>query len=138
MIRAFAGLPIWALLLTACGGEGAEPIGDHPPRNLSDWGLFEGAPALQMPADGVIGYAVNTELFSDHAQKLRFVRVPPGEAAGYHPSAALEFPVGTVLVKTFAYPADPGIPEGPLELIETRLLVRTHAGWQASDRPNLL
>jgi uncharacterized repeat protein (TIGR03806 family) len=106
-----------------------------PPRALSAWGLFAD-PARQAPATGVIPFEVNTPLFTDHALKRRFYRLPPGTAATYRDPDVLEFPVGTVLVKTFANLArDPGADaaEGdpPLRLLETRLLVRRQTGWVA-------
>lgn len=99
--------------------------GPKPPRNLSEFGLFDDLGA-QEPAEGVLPYSLKTALFSDHATKLRFVYVPDGKAAEYDPVEAFAFPVGSVLVKTFAYPAG-----DRLRLIETRLLIRQDSGWKA-------
>src|SRR6185369_9158351 len=85
--------------------------------------------------------------------KLRTVWMPAGRAARYSPDRAFDFPVGTILSKTFYYPrdtraggaeaavletddAEPGAPAAGLDLsrvrvIETRLLVRREAGWVA-------
>lgn len=131
MSRVLVAAILCALVVTACAGHEEEVGGMTPPRLLSSWGLFEAPMAGMDPAPGVLPYSVNTELFSDHSQKSRFVRLPAGEAASYHPSAAFDFPVGAVLVKSFAYPEDPGQPDGPQRLIETRLLVRVEGGWRA-------
>ncbi|MFM2401245.1 MAG: hypothetical protein RI950_762 [Bacteroidota bacterium] len=39
--------------------------------NLSDYGFFKGTVKDQIPADGVMPYALNSPLFSDYASKLR-------------------------------------------------------------------
>jgi uncharacterized repeat protein (TIGR03806 family) len=101
----------------------------RPPRKLSEWKLFEGGGATQKPAPGVIAYDVNVPLFSDHADKHRFVRLPPGAKATYKAEGPFDFPVGTVLVKTFAYAKDKRDPSKGERLLETRLLVRRPTGW---------
>lgn len=117
-------LALLALLaLPAAAGE------YRPPRKLSEWGLFQGNGSTQMPAPGVIAYDVNVPLFSDHADKHRFVRVPRGTSAVYKGEGPFEFPVGTVLVKTFAYHKDKRDPSKGERLLETRLLVRRPSGW---------
>lgn len=100
------------------------------PRSLSALGLFLD-PASQTPAEGVLPYDLATPLFTDYALKFRFVFVPPGTAARYDADQAFAFPVGTALVKTFAYPADFRQPEADLRLIETRILAHTARGWRA-------
>lgn len=96
-------------------------LAKKPAKWLSAYGLFADGPA-QIPAEGVTPYDLATPLFSDHAEKLRFVWTP--SPARYDADEAFEFPVGSVLVKTFAYPDGAG-------LIETRLLIRQEAGWKA-------
>ncbi len=95
---------------------------------LADYGLFD---ASGRPAAGVQPYTLNTPLFSDGAEKARFVWLPPGTRADYRASGALAFPVGTVLVKRFAFPADARAPGANLTPIETRLLIHRPAGWVA-------
>ena len=101
----------------------------EPPALLSAWGLFRGNGATQEPADGVVPYDINTPLFSDYAVKYRFIRLPPGTAAQYHDTDIFAFPVGTILVKSFAYPRDFRAPAQGRRLIETRLLVHQRDGW---------
>ena len=95
---------------------------------LADYGMFD---AAGRPAPGVQSYTLNTPLFSDGAEKYRFAWLPPGTNAEYRPSGALAFPVGTVLVKRFAFPADLRQPMQNVRPIETRLLIRRPAGWVA-------
>jgi uncharacterized repeat protein (TIGR03806 family) len=124
-----AGRALWLLvavsLAAACTGE--RWSAEEPPERLSAYGLFENA-ATQTPAPGVLPYRLNTPLFSDYASKYRFVKLPVGAAASYRDQGPLEFPVGTVLAKTFAYPAGDD-PARPLRLIETRILIHGERGW---------
>jgi len=95
---------------------------------LSSYGLFrDGDPRL--PAEGVVPYDLNTPLFSDYTSKYRFVKLPPGSHATYDPQEAFEFPVGTIIAKTFTMPHDMRSPEAGERWIETRLLVHEPSGW---------
>ena len=60
---------------------------------------------------------------------MRFVYVPEGERLGYVKNKVFIFPVGSTLIKTFAYLNN----NGPLDkqLLETRLLINTQSGWKA-------
>lgn len=80
----------------------------------------------------VTPYALNTPLFSDYAEKQRFLYLPPGTHARYRQSGVLDFPVGATLVKTFAYPADFRRPNADVRKLETRLLIRKRTGWVAT------
>ncbi len=104
-----------------------------PKENLSEYGFFQGKPADQLPADGVIPYRLNTPLFSDYAEKLRFVKLPTATTVAYNPDRVLDFPVGTVIIKTFFYPQDMRHPKAGRRLLETRLLVREDTGWKALE-----
>jgi len=101
-----------------------------PPKLISGFGFFADA-AKQQPAQGVVPYHLATPLFSDFAEKYRFAYVPPGQLATYSQDEAFAFPVGTALIKTFAFPADLRTPDIDVRLIETRVLLRHEAGWQA-------
>jgi uncharacterized repeat protein (TIGR03806 family) len=96
------------------------------PKKLSEWALFRVRAGALTPNKGVVPYDLNTPLFSDYASKYRFVWMPDGTAAQYREDGPLEFPVGTVLAKTFAFPVDGSNTE---RLIETRLLVHATSGW---------
>ncbi len=97
---------------------------------LSAYGFFKGDLAMQEPADGVIPYHLNTPLFTDYAEKLRFVKVPAGAKLQYNDSAVFDFPVGSSLIKTFYYPNDFRDPSKGRRLIETRLLIHEAGGWK--------
>jgi uncharacterized repeat protein (TIGR03806 family) len=123
-------LPIAAALAASLLSAGA--LHDNaPPQRLSDFGFFAGQPAAQRPAEGTIPYRLNTPLFSDNATKHRFLRLPAGATVAYNDSSVFDFPVGTALVKTFAFPMDARNPVKGERLIETRVLIREAAGWKA-------
>jgi len=98
------------------------------PRFLSEFGFFQDM-QNQIPSKGVHPYSLVNPLFSDQTDKLRFVYVPEGQKLGYVKDKVFIFPVGSTLIKTFAYLNN----NGPMEqqLLETRLLINTNAGWKA-------
>ena len=120
------------LVPAAPAGAGGFPaiLADKPPRLLSQYGFFAG-PGIEHPAEGVVGYDLATPLFSDNAVKFRHVVLPEGAAARYDGEEVLDFPAGTALIKTFAYPADFRKPDEDIRLVETRLLLRQKSGWLA-------
>jgi uncharacterized repeat protein (TIGR03806 family) len=123
------------MLLVAAGcGSARVPVKEvdltgEPPEQLSEYGLFLGNGATQEPAAGVVPYDLNSALFSDYAYKYRFVRLPPGTSATYSENDVFQFPVGTIIVKTFAYPHDMRDLSQGQRLLETRLLILKADGW---------
>ena len=125
------------------------------PESLADWGLFTVKDGRITPHQGMVTYELQTPLFSDYAQKWRTVWMPKGAAATYDADKSFDFPVGTIVTKTFYYTvpdsaAKPGESTAVLKmtpatyqrgidgldlrhvrLIETRLLVRRANGWEA-------
>ncbi|MFP2908873.1 SO2930 family diheme c-type cytochrome [Pyxidicoccus sp. 3LFB2] len=103
------------------------------PTSLSELGLFTGSPATGglQPVEGNVPYALTTPLFSDYSLKSRTLYIPPGKTAGYRASDLLDLPVGTLITKTFSFPADLREPEKNVRVIETRVLVRQPGGWEA-------
>ena len=79
--------------------------------------------------EGGVLYELTTPLFSDYASKYRVLFLPPGEPAVWNegnrnlPNATLDFPVGTVIAKTFSFRN--GADE---QIVETRLLIHRDAG----------
>lgn len=98
---------------------------------LSEYHFFEGPLSHLKPARGVFPYSLNTPLFSNYAEKLRFIKVPDGTKARYRDSAVFDFPTGTILIKNFYYPKDFRKPDKGRLILETRLLVSEASGWQA-------
>ncbi len=115
-----------------CNAPGSGPnwdafVVDCP--NLGDYRLFEGGDPTATPLGGGLPYDLTTALFSDYASKYRVVFLPPAEAAGYRADDTLEFPVGTIIAKTFTFPDDLGDPGSPETVVETRLLIHRTSGW---------
>jgi uncharacterized repeat protein (TIGR03806 family) len=125
------------------------------PQLLSAWRQLETRQGRLELAEGVTPYTLNSPLFSDYAHKLRTVWMPEGAGgAVYDPDGPFDFPVGTVVTKTFYYPEpddgmpDDGVPDDGMvvrsdltsevlgsltlddvRLVETRVLVRRDDGW---------
>jgi uncharacterized repeat protein (TIGR03806 family) len=122
-----------AMVLMARGGwAGAGPtVSDgaitspENPASLSVFGLFDGG--ADRPVASLIPYRLGTPLFSDYAEKERFLYLPKGSAPTLDANGKLQFPVGTALIKSFGYPDA----SGKLKIIETRLLLNRPTGWVA-------
>lgn len=91
------------------------------PQTLSEYGFYTDAAGTK-PAPGVIPYRLNTPLWSDGAEKARFVYLPPGTMAKGKDDGLLDLPVGAALIKSFAFGG---------KLIETRVLLHRADGWVA-------
>jgi uncharacterized repeat protein (TIGR03806 family) len=128
-VLAAAAAGLWAVWLVGCARQEAPRAEAVPPQKLSEFALFVGNGSTQQPAEGVIPYDLNSPLFTDYADKFRFVKLPPGTSARYSENDAFDFPVGTLIAKTFAYPADARKPGENRRLIETRILQHTPQGW---------
>ena len=100
-------------------------LSDGLPRVLSDYRFFKDAAGWQ-PNDRVTPYTLNTPLFSDYAEKYRFIYVPEGQQAKAEGDGLLDFPVGSALIKSFGYEID-----GKPRLLETRVLLHRADGWLA-------
>ena len=150
MRRLFA---IAAVLAVAACARAPAPVhffAEGQPQSLADWHVVDVRDGRLVPNDGVLPYDLATPLFTDYAHKLRTVWMPKGTSARYG-EADFDYPVGTILSKTFYYPVpetgrgegdtvlrssdagfDPrGLELAKVRLIETRLLVRRKDGWVA-------
>jgi len=94
------------------------------PKTLSATGCFADV-AEHLPAPGVIPYVVNSPLWSDGLKKARFIALPTEQPAKVGDGGRLEFPVGTVLIKTFSTEG----PENISQRIETRVIRRGPRRW---------
>ena len=95
---------------------------------LSDYRFFKDL-TNQIPADEVLPYQLQSELFSDYTYKQRFVYVPPAMKVEHEKNKVFMFPVGSVLIKTFSYQNTTS--ELTPQLLETRLLIHSEGGWKA-------
>ena len=101
------------------------------PLTLSGLAIFHGRPADLVPASGFIPYDLSTPLFSDYAEKQRFIQIPAGLTLRVTDSGLPEFPDGTLLVKTFYYYNDSKDTSKGKRIIETRVLVKSGGLWKA-------
>ncbi|MFK7841114.1 MAG: SO2930 family diheme c-type cytochrome [Sphingorhabdus sp.] len=100
-------------------------LSDGLPRSLSDYRFFKDGAGWK-PNERVEPYALNMPLFTDYAEKYRFVYVPEGQQAKASGDGLLDFPVGSALIKSFGYEID-----GKPRLLETRVLLHRADGWLA-------
>jgi uncharacterized repeat protein (TIGR03806 family) len=123
------------------------PATDPLPEHLSAWHVLRVDGAALVLEPQLTPYDLNSPLFSDYAHKLRAIEVPRGTAIRYG-TEELDFPVGTVITKTFYYPRaargsasvrkvllqteSSSLDLRDVRLIETRLLINTPGGWIAA------
>ena len=100
-------------------------------QKLSEYNFFAGKLADLQPVPGVVPYDINSVLFSNYAEKLRFVKLPDGMPAKYSDDGAFDLPQGTVIIKNFYYENDFRKPVKGRRIVETRLLVHEENGWAA-------
>ena len=99
-----------------------------PYPKLSDYKFFEGELKNMMPSYGVLPYKPTSELFTDYAEKKRFVWMPNGLKATYQGDAkTLNLPVGAAIIKMFYY--NNVAPNNTTRIIETRIMIRKDSGW---------
>ena len=144
------------LLLTSCDIT-SKPVtlfdAASIPEQLSEWQLLIVDGETLRLNDRVVPYDLNTPLFSDYALKLRTVWMPANTSAKYSSDREFDFPVGTIISKTFHYELAGGEADGSVRAIradreavlsaegtldldeyylaETRLLIKYEDGWQA-------
>jgi putative heme-binding domain-containing protein len=108
------------------------------PRRLSETGLFASVKD-QVPAPGVLAYAINAEPWADHATAERYFAVPGAPRLGVyekqnvqigHVKGAWIYPPDTVFAKTLALELEPGNPASRRRL-ETQVLHRDGDTWRA-------
>lgn len=120
-------------LTTAAVQSPSTLLGKAPKPRLSEYGFFIGPLANLQAAEQVFPYEVNAPLFSDYAEKARFIALPPGATMRYQANEPFGFPTGATLIKNFYYPIDATQPEKGRRILETRILIREENGWKALD-----
>lgn len=100
-------------------------MADALPRTLSEYGFFAGG--AERPVSALIPYGLTAPLFSDYADKRRFIYLPPGGAMDSDSGGVVRFPVGSAIIKSFGYTQA----DGGYRTIETRVLLHRASGWVA-------
>lgn len=102
------------------------PLEPHKqlPSRLSETNLFADLESLT-PATSLVAYEVNSPLWSDRAEKKRWIGLPKVHQIGGSWNGPWEFPAGTVFVKHFDLPLDARDAENEenWRRLETRVLV---------------
>lgn len=89
------------------------------PEHLRDTGLYARGRGEEIAAD-VLSFSPQYPLWSDGAEKQRWIRLPPGTRIDARDPDRWVFPVGTRLWKEFRLG----------RRLETRMLERTRSGWR--------
>jgi uncharacterized repeat protein (TIGR03806 family) len=113
---------------------------DGSPDLLSQTLAFSDLASLEA-APGILPYGVQSPLWSDGAQKLRWMALPSGAHVGFTERDAWTFPEGTVFIKHFGMALDERAPDS-VRRLETRFLVAQSGGgyyglvykWDADQR----
>lgn len=107
--------------------------GPQPPATLSATGAFTDLEQLTT-LPGLLPYTVNSPLWSDNANKLRWIAIPSdgqrdslAEQIVFSPDSPWDFPEGTVAIKHFELPIDESNPAA-IRRLETRFLVALSGG----------
>jgi len=116
--------------------EGAEKVVFEPSQvpypTLSAYRFFKLPMAAQRPVAEVLPYEPISALFTDYAEKARFVWMPAGAKASYNGDGnVLQFPESSVLIKNFYY--DGVQPGNTRRIIETRILFKRNGQWEFAD-----
>ncbi len=117
---------VWSVVLTLCMSTPFTYASDcdrlwvsanlNPPELLSEVGVFQDLKTLK-PCEDVMPYSVNSPLWSDGADKKRWVIVPPRQTIHFEPEDPWLFPKQSVFIKHFEFDA-PGVK--PIR-VETRI-----------------
>ncbi|MDP9103041.1 MAG: hypothetical protein M3N05_03420, partial [Pseudomonadota bacterium] len=97
MKRAFAASFAGLSLSMLGAAPGPAPVdlarlqSEAPAPTLAAYHLFTDAGARE-PNAGLTPYALNTPLFSDYAEKQRYVFMPPGKHATYTATGVIDLP----------------------------------------------
>ena len=101
-------------------------------QQLSAYNIFKGTPTDLIPADDFHLLELSSILFTDYAHKQRLVKVPEGTQMTKLSDGSIDFPDGTILVKTFFYYNDERDPSLGRRIIETRLLIKESDTWNVA------
>lgn len=149
----FIAVALFVVLVSGCSDKSPllKVTGEDYPERLSEWRIHNIGRSTLTLNHRVVPYDLNTPLFTDYASKLRTIWVPDGRQATLE-DGEIEYPVGTIITKTFYYPVDSqknrseviasegsaglyiegkGLPLDKVHLIETRILVHQAQGWMA-------
>ncbi|UJR78272.1 Hypothetical protein I5071_2990 [Sandaracinus amylolyticus] len=110
-----------ALLLASCEDAGPTlieaPLGEFP-SSVEQLGIYPDPADLDTVDVRAVAYAPTHQLWTNGADKHRYVVLPEGETIDAADPERWTFPTGTLLFKTFAYPRE----DGTSRPVETRVM----------------
>lgn len=114
--------------LPLVSGKVNEAAFDADCEDLASYNLFaDPQDPTSMPNSRGMPYVLNTKLFADYSTKHRVLFIPDGTQATYladeenQINAVMDFPIGTIIAKTFTFVDQPA---GKETAYETRLLLK--------------
>ncbi|MBU2018573.1 MAG: hypothetical protein KJ941_02920 [Bacteroidetes bacterium] len=129
----FLALIVTLFFLGSCKKKLLEEMSTYPfPGLLSEWNIYSGNPTDLNPNSSFQNYELSSSLFTDYAEKQRLIFLPNDAKLRVLDDQNIEFPLNTILVKTFYYFKDKRAPSKGKQIIETRLLVKTEDSWQVA------
>ena len=138
-MKKFFALIAIAIALCACENddslspiEAPAVVAEFRP-NLSELNLFTGDLNQLNVTPYAVTYTLNSTLFSDYAQKERFIVLPDGEIMEYNGDGLPLFPEGTIIAKTFYYNNDERDLSLGRRILETRILIKNNGDWISGD-----
>ncbi len=121
----FNGSPSFPAALSGRGDRGSCNIPENSPsfpQTLRETGCYENLVNRTL-VSAAIPFNINSILWSDGAQKKRYLMLPEEGEIMYTTTGALDFPVGTLLIKEFYLEADWGNADTRFP-VETRFLIK--------------
>lgn len=105
-----------------------DSVASLPYELLSTYDFFIGELKDLIPNENLYYYEPITPLFTDYAEKSRYIWIPKNKKAQFITgNKNLEFPIGTILIKNFFY--QNVLPSGQTKIIETRLMIKKSNEW---------
>ena len=141
-LKYFTIILLGALFITFCKKDPENPIVTPRPSpdkidtllpKLSDFKLFYGDLKDMQATDNLFNYDLITPLYSDYAGKARFIFFPKGSTANYNNTGVLNFPEGTLILKTFYFSKDLRNEALGRKILETRVLFLKNGIWHSGN-----
>lgn len=114
--------------IQSCTKNALEPEGFS--LKITDYNIFQGNLADLIPNEDYNLYELASPFFSDYAEKQRLIKVPAGTLMSAEDNELLNFPNGTIIVKTFYYFKDKRNEMLGKTIVETRLLIKENEVWK--------
>lgn len=100
--------------------------------SLSFYNIFAGTPSDLIQNEDYHLLELSSALFTDYAHKQRLVKIPDGFQLDRLNDGSIDFPEGTILVKTFYYYNDERDESLGKRIIETRLMIKSEGLWNVA------